>query len=160
MLVSIWLCFYNFYLFWLIFGKRKKSPVADQDKTGGSEDKSNSKDVSAESESERDVCQVSDSDDTGYKTENHGSSEEDGIDGELGNSEAHSSHAAVSYPKGVRSSKRLAGVAGYTILESRGLAAKQRLRQRPTRNSAIESIVVADSEDEAHEGKTDLSEST
>ncbi|TKY74659.1 Remodeling and spacing factor 1 [Spatholobus suberectus] len=149
--------------------KRKKSPVADQDKTRGSEDKtresedkSNTKDVSTDSDSERDVFPVSDSDDTGYENENHGSSEdaeEDGVDGEFGNSEAHSSHA-VSYPKGVRCSKRLAGVASHTILESRGLTTKQRLRQRPTRNSAIESIIVLDSEDEAHEGKTDLSEST
>ncbi|KAG5048482.1 hypothetical protein AAZX31_04G071600 [Glycine max] len=91
--------------------------------------------------------------------ENHGSSEEDGVDGELGNLEAPSSHA-VSYPKGVRCSKRLAGVPSHTILESRGLTAKQRLRQRPTRNSAMESINVSDSEDEAREGKRDLSEST
>ncbi|XP_020228079.1 DDT domain-containing protein DDR4 [Cajanus cajan] len=139
--------------------KRKKSPVADQDKTRGSEDKSNSKDVSTDGDSERDVFPVSDSeDDTGYKVENHGSSDEDGVDGEMGNSEAHSSHA-VSYPKGVRCSKRLAGVASHTILESRGLTTKQRLRQRPTRNSAIESVIVSDSEDEACEGKTDLSES-
>ncbi|KAL2346824.1 hypothetical protein Fmac_000824 [Flemingia macrophylla] len=139
--------------------KRKKSSVADQDKTRGSEDKSNSKDVSTDGDSERDVFPVSDSDDdTGYEVENHGSSEEDGVDGEAGNSEAQSSHA-VSYPKGVRCSKRLAGVASHTILESRGLTAKQRLRQRPTRNSAIESVIVSDSEDEACEGKTDLSES-
>jgi len=77
----------------------------------------------------------------------------------LGNLEAPSSHA-VSYPKGVRCSKRLAGVPSHTILESRGLTAKQRLRQRPTRNSAMESINVSDSEDEAREGKRDLSEST
>ncbi|RDX62484.1 DDT domain-containing protein DDR4, partial [Mucuna pruriens] len=141
--------------------KRKKSPVADQDKTRGSEDKSNTNDVSTDSDSERGVFPISDSDDTGYEIDNRGGSEEEnGIDSELGNSEAHTSHA-VSYPKGVRCSKRLAGVASHTILESRGLTAKQRLRQRPTRNSAIESIVVSsDSEDEAHEGKTDFSESS
>ncbi|KHN16473.1 hypothetical protein glysoja_036575 [Glycine soja] len=33
-------------------------------------------------------------------------------------------------------------------------------RQRPTRNSAMESVIVSDSEDEAREGKRDLSEST
>jgi hypothetical protein len=41
-----------------------------------------------------------------------------------------------------------------------GLVAKHRVRQRPTRNTAIESTVVPDSEDEEHDGKTDHSEST
>ncbi|CAJ1973781.1 unnamed protein product [Sphenostylis stenocarpa] len=128
--------------------KRKKTPVADQDKTRGSEDPSNTKDVSTDSDSERDVLQISDSDDdVGSEVENYGSSEEDDVDGELGNSEAPSSHA-VSYPKGVRCSKRLAGIPSLAILESRGLTTKQTLRQRPTRNSALESIMISDSEDE------------
>lgn len=143
--------------------KRKKSVDTDEDRNRGSEDKSNGKDVSTDSDSKRDVLPMSDSEDTGYEVENHGNSEDDDdIDSETGNSEAHSGNAianAVSHPKGVRCSKRLAGVPGHTLLESRGLTTKQRVRQRPTRNSAIESI-VPDSEDEAHEGKTDLSEST
>ncbi|XP_027902542.1 DDT domain-containing protein DDR4 isoform X1 [Vigna unguiculata] len=140
--------------------KRKTSHVADQDKTRQSEDQSNTKDVSTGSDSEQDIVQVSDDDDDdGYDVENHGSSEEENcVDGELVNSEAPSSHA-VSYPKGVRCSKRLAGVPSHAILESRGLTTKQTLRQRPTRNSALESIMVLDSENESHEGKTDLSES-
>ncbi|KAK7352773.1 hypothetical protein VNO80_18201 [Phaseolus coccineus] len=142
--------------------KRKMSlvAVAHQDKTRRLVDQSNTKDVSIDSDSERDVVQISDSDDDAcYEVENHGSSEEeDGVDGELVNSEAPSSHA-VSYPKGVRCSKRLAGVPSHSILESRGLTTKQTLRQRPTRNSALESIIISDSEDKAHEGKTDLCES-
>ncbi|ESW09094.1 hypothetical protein PHAVU_009G099500 [Phaseolus vulgaris] len=139
--------------------KRKTSPVADQDKTRQLKYQSNTKDVSTDSDSERDVLQISDNDDDGgYEVENHGSSgEEDGVD-ELVNSEAPSSHA-VTYPKGVRCSNRLAGVPSHAILESRGLTTKQTLRQRPTRNSALESIILSDSEDEVHEGKTDLSES-
>ena len=103
---------------------------------------------------------MSDSDDTVYEVENHGYSEDDDddADSELGNSEAHFARA-VPYLKGVRYSKRLAGVPSHTLIESRGLATKQRLRQRPTRNSAIEPVVIPDSEDEAHEGKADLSES-
>lgn len=117
-------------------------------------------DISTDSDSERVMSPIYDSDDTGYKVENHGSSEEDAaVDGELGNLETPSSHA-VFYPKGFRCCKQLAGVPSHTILESRGLTAKQRLRQRPTRNSAMESINVSDSEDEAREGKRDLSEST
>ncbi|XP_027356888.1 DDT domain-containing protein DDR4 [Abrus precatorius] len=137
--------------------KRKKSLVADQGKTKGSEDKSNIKDISIDSDSEGGVLSIlDDSDDTGHEIENQSSSEEendDDIESESGNSEAHSS-PVVSYPKGVRCSKRLAGVASHTILESRGLATKQRLRQRPTRNFAVESIIISDSDDEAHEGKT------
>ncbi|KAJ1420162.1 hypothetical protein SESBI_14602 [Sesbania bispinosa] len=136
---------------------RKKSVAADHDRNRGSEDKSNIKDVSSDSDSKRDVLPLSDSDDTGYDIENHGSSEEDeDIDSEVGKLEAHSSHAAVSYPKGVRCSKRLAGIPSHAVLESRGLTTKQTLRQRPTLNSAIESVVIPDSEDEAHEGKTDI----
>jgi hypothetical protein len=106
------------------------------------------------------VQPISESDDTGYENENHSSSEEnDERESQIDNSEEHSTHA-VSYPKGVRCSKRLAGVPGHTVPESMGLAAKQRVRQRPTRNTAIESTVVPDSEDEEHDGKTDHSEST
>ncbi|XP_047154324.1 DDT domain-containing protein DDR4 [Vigna umbellata] len=139
--------------------KRKRSPVADQDKTRQSEDQSKTKNVSTDSDSERDIMQISDDVDAGYEVENDGISEEENfVDGELVNSEAPSSHA-VSYPKGVRCSKRLAGVPSHAILESRGLTTKQTLRQRPTRNSALESIMILDSEDEAHDGKTDLSDS-
>lgn len=144
----------------LILSKRRKSPVADQDRNGGSEDQSNVEDVSTDNDSKMDVFAISDSDDTGYEIENHGGSEEeeeeDDTDSKMGNSEAPVSQA-VSYPKGVRCSNRLAGVPGHAVPESRGLAAKQRVRQRPTRNTAIESTVVLDSEDEAHEGKTDSS---
>lgn len=141
------------------FSRRKTSRVADQDQTKQSKDQCNTKDVSTDSDSERDVLQIFDNDDAGYEVENHGSSEEeDDVDRELANSEALSSQA-VSYPKGVRCSKRLAGVPSHSILESRGLTTKQTLRQRPTRNSALESIMILDSDEEAHEGKTDLSES-
>ncbi|AES73759.2 hypothetical protein MtrunA17_Chr3g0138691 [Medicago truncatula] len=137
--------------------KRKKSPAADQDRNRGSEDDFDI-DVSADSDdSKRDTQPISESDDAGYEIENHSSSEEnDEHVGQADNSEEHSSHA-VSYPKGVRSSKRIAGVPGHTVPESMGLTAKQRVRQRPTRNTAIESTVVPDSEDESDEGKTDLS---
>ncbi|CAK8568721.1 unnamed protein product [Lathyrus sativus] len=155
--------------------KRKKSPVANQDRNKGSEDNQDrnkgseddsNMDVSSDSDddsdddSNRDAQSISESDDSGYEIENHSSSEEnDEHDRQMDNSEANSSDA-VSYPKGVRASKRLAGVPGHTVPESIGLAAKQRVRQRPTRNTAIESTVVSDSEDETHGGKTDLSEST
>jgi len=141
-----------------MLSKRKKSPAADQDRNRGSEDDSDI-DVSADSDdSKRDVQPISESDDAGYEIENHSSSSEENDDhvSQVDNSEEQSSHA-VSYPKGIRSSKRIAGVPGHTVPESMGLTAKQRVRQRPTRNTAIESTVVPDSEDESDEGKTDLS---
>lgn len=77
-------------------------------------------DISTDSDSERVMSPIYDSDDTGYKVENHGSSEEDAaVDGELGNLETPSSHA-VFYPKGFRCCKQLAGVPSHTILESQG----------------------------------------
>ncbi|CAL5384300.1 unnamed protein product [Camellia sinensis] len=44
-------------------------------------------------------------------------------------------------------SKELAGTANHSDLQTKNLGAKNRSRQRPTRNSALESAVVPDSED-------------
>lgn len=55
----------------------------------------------------------------------------------------------VHRPKGMRFSKRLAGIPGHLIPEKVILGTKNRLRQRPSINTAYESIVVADSEDES-----------
>lgn len=54
----------------------------------------------------------------------------------------------VCRSKGNRFSKRLAGVPGHTIPESVNLGLKNRLRQRPSINTAVDHIVVSDSEDE------------
>ncbi|XP_057799557.1 DDT domain-containing protein DDR4 [Salvia miltiorrhiza] len=55
----------------------------------------------------------------------------------------------VHKSKGSRFSKRLAGVPGYTIPESMTLGSKNTSRQRPSINTAAESVVIADSEDES-----------
>ncbi|MCD7453511.1 hypothetical protein HAX54_021211 [Datura stramonium] len=47
-----------------------------------------------------------------------------------------------------RYSKRFAGVTGYAVPESTHIGAKNRLRQRPMVNTAAESVVIPDSEDE------------
>ncbi|CAA2963944.1 Hypothetical predicted protein [Olea europaea subsp. europaea] len=54
----------------------------------------------------------------------------------------------VHRPKGFRSSKRLAGVSVPAVPEGLNLRAKNRSRQRPSVNTAIESPTVPDSEDE------------
>ncbi|XP_075496970.1 DDT domain-containing protein DDR4 isoform X2 [Primulina tabacum] len=48
----------------------------------------------------------------------------------------------------LRFSKRLAGIPGHTLQESMILGAKNRLRQRPSINTAVDSVVVPDSEEE------------
>lgn len=49
---------------------------------------------------------------------------------------------------GVRWSTRLAGGTSNQVLENRNLGAKNRSRQRPVCNSALDSVVIQDSEDE------------
>ncbi|KAM3282213.1 DDT domain-containing protein DDR4 [Capsicum chacoense] len=51
-------------------------------------------------------------------------------------------------PSSCRYSKRLAGVTGYAVPGSTHIGAKNRLRQRPSINTAAESVVIPDSEDE------------
>lgn len=55
----------------------------------------------------------------------------------------------VHRPKGSRFSNRLARVPGHTIPESKNLGSKNRSRQRPSVNTAVETLVVSDSEDES-----------
>ncbi|KAL1552439.1 DDT domain-containing protein DDR4-like [Salvia divinorum] len=55
----------------------------------------------------------------------------------------------VHRPKGSRFSSRLARVPGHTIPESMNVGSKNRSRQRPSLNTAVETTVVADSEDES-----------
>ncbi|KAK9946145.1 hypothetical protein M0R45_011622 [Rubus argutus] len=53
---------------------------------------------------------------------------------------------------GVRWSTRLAGGTSNQVVENRNLGAKNRSRQRPVCNSALDSVVIQDSEDENSEG--------
>lgn len=52
----------------------------------------------------------------------------------------------VNKPKGLRWSKRLAGISSHPVLDNIDLGAKNRSRQRPTRNTALETL-HSDSED-------------
>ncbi|KAK3212904.1 hypothetical protein Dsin_017610 [Dipteronia sinensis] len=69
---------------------------------------------------------------------------------ELGNSDEErnnvnrTNHAAVAVPKhvGSRWSIRLAGGSSHPDVETRNLGTKNRLRQRPTRNSALDTVVL------------------
>ncbi|KAK2661145.1 hypothetical protein Ddye_007678 [Dipteronia dyeriana] len=69
---------------------------------------------------------------------------------ELGNSDeersnvSRTNHAAVIVPKhvGSRWSIRLAGGSNHPDVETRNLGTQNRLRQRPTRNSALDTVVL------------------
>lgn len=54
---------------------------------------------------------------------------------------------SVQKPLGLRWSPRLAGGSRHHVLETKNLGTKNRLRQRPTHNSALDSVVL-DSDDE------------
>lgn len=60
---------------------------------------------------------------------------------------------------GVRWSTRLAGAIDHPVVEERNLRTKNRLRQRPTRNSALDLLVVPDTEDEISSKSSDSGES-
>lgn len=66
---------------------------------------------------------------------------------------AQTDNIAQKWPAfGVRWSTRLAGGTSNQVLENRNLGAKNRSRQRPVCNSALDSVVIQDSEDENSEG--------
>ena len=141
--------------------KGKVSSNADIDREGGPEDRSNVRDDLTDTDSKRDMLQEVDSDDTVYEIENHDDEEDnDDIANESANSERGTGHTGSSLkqkgnvatqPRGVRWSQRLVGESCHPVFETRCLTTKHRLRQRPTRNSALESIVITDSDDELSE---------
>lgn len=88
----------------------------------------------------------------GGNDSNYSDSEKDSGDNENGNK----NHKTLSQKQdgsfvhkrfGFRWSERLAGTGNISATENKNLGAKNRSRQRPTRNSALETEVVPDSED-------------
>ncbi|CAK9180611.1 unnamed protein product [Ilex paraguariensis] len=106
--------------------------------------------------------QGGDSDDDGNCNVYDGKKASDGKDDGSGSSNFNKKNdsfgiwneAKVHYQKqndsfaNVRASRWKAGIAGHNVAKSGRLGAKNRSRQRPTRNTAIETAVVPDSEDE------------
>lgn len=60
---------------------------------------------------------------------------------------------------GVRWSLRLAGASSHPVVENRSMRTKNRLRQRPTHNSALVPLAVPDSEDDNSSNSLDSGES-
>ncbi|KAK6119530.1 hypothetical protein DH2020_046731 [Rehmannia glutinosa] len=113
---------------------------------------------STESDAERNSHQQRDNSDDSSHDEYDGENEDD--DNNNGNSDqekVHSKEQNMRFghrSRGLRFSERLAGIPGHTVSESLSLGLKNRLRQRPSVNTALESVVVPDSEDESSAGDT------
>ncbi|KAL0312012.1 UNVERIFIED_CONTAM: DDT domain-containing protein DDR4 [Sesamum radiatum] len=101
---------------------------------------------------------VSDADDSSQE-EYDGEREDDGNqNGNRDQEKVHSHEQNMLFlhrSKGLRFSKRIAGIPSHTVPESMNLGSKNRLRQRPSANTAVESVVVPDSEDESSSGDED-----
>lgn len=89
----------------------------------------------------------SDDDDYSGKADVDDSCCGDSATSEVGRKKKQTSHLARRF--GARWSKRLAGGTAEPFVENRNLGTKNILRQRPTRNSALESIVIPDSDDDS-----------
>jgi hypothetical protein len=109
-----------------------------------------------DSDTESDVLQEVGIDDEKKDSDYCAKMDDDG--GDFENSEADGDHAMLHSQKangfstqeysGERWSKRLAGATTDVVAETRSFGTNNRLRQRPTLNSALDSNVVPDSEDE------------
>ncbi|KAG8375538.1 hypothetical protein BUALT_Bualt10G0110100 [Buddleja alternifolia] len=127
-------------------GKRR---IINSNESHNSESNS-SDDESTESDAERNSHQSSDDtddDDAEYDEEN----EDDRNEARDRNQE---NILLVHRPRGSRFSKRLAGIPGHTVSESLNIGAKKKLTQRDSVNTAAESLVVLDSEDEKSHAET------
>ncbi|KAI3468257.1 hypothetical protein Pfo_024920 [Paulownia fortunei] len=113
---------------------------------------------STESDAERNSHQGRDDADDSSHEEYDGEKEDDGNkDGNRDLGKVHFQEQNMLFvhrSKGLRFSKRLAGIPGHSVPESMNLGAKNRLRQRPSVNAALKSMAVPDSEDERSSGDT------
>ncbi|KAK4388877.1 DDT domain-containing protein DDR4 [Sesamum angolense] len=108
---------------------------------------------SAVSDAERDSQQGSDDADDSSQEEYDGNQKGNKDQGRVHSHEQNMLFLHRS--NGLRFSKRLTGIPGHTTPESMNLGAKNRLRQRPSVNTAVVSVVVSDSEDESSSGDED-----
>ncbi|BBG95421.1 hypothetical protein Prudu_003961 [Prunus dulcis] len=110
-------------------------------------------DDSAGSDTSSDRIEEVASDDDDNNWDDGGTKDKDkGDHSDSGKSETDKNHAQTDSialkPMGVRWSKRLAGDTSHPVLENRNLGTKNRSRQRPICNSALDSVVRQDSDDE------------
>ncbi|KAL6524118.1 hypothetical protein OROMI_031213 [Orobanche minor] len=110
-------------------------------------------DESTESDIERSIHQeIHDSDDSShdeYDDEKEDDNDDDDVDDNNNGNHDRKNMQIVVKSRGLRASQRLAGVPGHMISEGINLGAKNRLRQRPSINTAFYSAVAPDSEDDS-----------
>ena len=118
------------------FGKNGDSQETDTDSSFGK------KGDSMDNDTANDMLQEVGIDDENDNDDYCGKKDDDIDDGsDLGNSEADRNHATLD-------SQKPSNFTSHPVVETRSLGAKNRLRQRPTHNSALDSLVVPDSDDE------------
>uniref|UniRef100_A0A2N9EF26 DDT domain-containing protein n=1 Tax=Fagus sylvatica TaxID=28930 RepID=A0A2N9EF26_FAGSY len=118
------------------FGKKGDSQETDTDSSFGK------KGDSMDNDTANDMLQEVGIDDENDNDDYCGKKDDDIDDGsDLGNSEADRNHATLD-------SQKPSNFTSHPVVETRSLGAKNRLRQRPTHNSALDSLVVPDSDDE------------
>lgn len=143
----------------ILFSKRKTSEERRNEEklsrikiavARSSDGSNNSATTSRDSES-TDTDNPEESEDAGNDEEYVEKDEDDGKEDDDEEDEGNVQHPKKNMPisEGMRFSKRLAGVPGHIIPESLNIGLKNRLRQRPSVNTAAESMVVPDSEDES-----------
>ncbi|KAB5513975.1 hypothetical protein DKX38_027881 [Salix brachista] len=124
-------------------------------------------DMSADSKGNIEKGNFSDSEESG-KLEEAGNDDDDGDDdyddkmdydngsrsGKSGEENETFGGKNIARKFGSRWSSRLAGVASHPVVEAGNFGTKNRLRQRPTRNSALDSMIVLDSDDESSSKRT------
>ncbi|KAF5461494.1 hypothetical protein F2P56_017586 [Juglans regia] len=128
----------------------------------GSKDNSCERGDSMDSDIESDVLQEVGIDDENEDEDYYGKKVDIDDDGccDLGYSEPDRNRATLDSQKAndfctqKLEETRLTGATAHADVSNRGLGTKNRLRQRPTRNSALDSIVIPDSDDENVPGNT------
>ncbi|KAM1776861.1 hypothetical protein ACFX11_043605 [Malus domestica] len=129
------------------------------DYINGDNNDSGKKDESAGSDTASDMLEeFSTDDDDKNWGDRSGMKDEDNSDqSDSGNSETDKTCAQTDgiaqKPVGVRWSSRLAGDSSHLVMDNRNLVTKNRSRQRPICNSALDSVVIPDSDDENSEHK-------
>ncbi|KAL6501950.1 hypothetical protein OROGR_027083 [Orobanche gracilis] len=132
--------------------KRAKRTAMTTSNESKNSDSTSMDDESTESDIERSIHQVihdsNDSSHDEYDDEKEDDNDDDVDDNNNGNHDRKNMQIIVN-SRGLHTIKRLAGVPGHTVSKGINLGAKNRLRQRPSINTAFDSAVAPDSEDDS-----------
>ncbi|KAM7259114.1 hypothetical protein ACFE04_014855 [Oxalis oulophora] len=137
-----------------------KEDASNEDSDDHSDSNGNSTGSGTDSDTDSDKVNEEagdDSEDNEDKNYNGSGQEDNGTDWEDSDEEQENHiseknvETIIPKPKGSRWSERLNGASDHPVMENGTLGAKSRLRQRPTRNSAMDSIILDSEEDYSSE---------